>query len=445
MSRKSRPVKLNEITEDDVIALSSSLGEPDWLLDRRLEGFKAFADIEWPTVRTEEFRYTDPRRFGLGREVISSAGPTPSRSGGITAGVRDRLGGEAMLVDGRVVRATVCAEAAEQGVVIGDVSALAADRPELVRDVLGTNPMDGRKFAALNLAAFTGAVLVHVPAGVELTDPLAITLLAASEGASLPRVVVHLGANARANVYVDHAGDAEQTVVEVIETVLDQGAAVHVVTAQDWGDRVDHIASHVGIPGDTAEYRHLEVTLGGKTVYVQPDVHLVGRGSHGELLGVYFTDEGQHVEHRSLIRHDGSHSSSEVVYKGALQGKSHATWYGNIRIEKHAKACAADETNRNLILSDGAKADTIPFLEILCSDVASCGHHSSVGQVDELQLFYLTSRGIPREEAAQMLVFGFFSEVTDRIQLPGVTETVLAEIADAIRTGPTALMDQRRR
>ena len=438
-------MKLNEITEQDVIALSKSLSEPEWLLDRRLEGFKAFADVEWPTVRTEEFRYTDPRRFGLGREVIPSAGTAPARSGGITAAVRDRLAGEAVLVDGRVASASVRDDVAEQGVVVADVSALAGDRPELVRQVLGTNPTDEQKFAALNLAAFTGAVLVHVPAGVELADPLAVTVLAATGGAALPRVVIHLGANARASVYVDHAGNAEQTVVEVIETVLDEGAAVHVVTAQDWGDDVDHIASHVGVTGDTAEYRHLEVTLGGKSVYIRPDVHLVGRGSHGELLGVYFTDEGQHVEHRSLIRHDGSHSSSEVVYKGALQGRSHATWYGNIRIEKHAKACAADETNRNLILSDGAKADTIPFLEILCSDVASCGHHSSVGQVDELQLFYLTSRGIPREEAARMLVFGFFSEVTDRIALPGVTETVLAEIAEAIRTGPTALMDQRRR
>lgn len=438
-------MKLNEISEDDVIALSSSLGEPAWLLDRRLEGFKAFADVEWPTVRTEEFRYTDPRRFRLDRPVIAAAGDAPTRSGGVVAAVRDRLAGEALLVDGRVVSATVRDEVAAQGVVVGAVSALAADRPELLRDVLGTNPTDEHKFAALNLAAFTGAVLVHVPAGVELADPLAVTLLATTDGAALPRVIVHLGANARADVYVDHAGDAEQTVVEVVETVLDEGAAAHVVTAQDWGDHVDHVASHVGVTGDNAAYHHLEVTLGGKTVYIRPDVHLVGRGSHGELLGVYFTDEGQHVEHRSLIRHDGSQSSSNVVYKGALQGRSHATWYGNIRIEKHAKACSADETNRNLILSDGAKADTIPFLEILCSDVVSCGHHSSVGQVDELQLFYLTSRGIPREEAARMLVFGFFSEVTDRIELPGVTETVLEEIAESIRTGPTALMDQRRR
>jgi Fe-S cluster assembly protein SufD len=216
------------------------------------------------------------------------------------------------------------------------------------------------------------------------------------------------------------------------------------VTAQDWGPQVDHLASHTGYVGANADYRHLEVTLGGGTVYITPDVHLSQPGGSAELLGVYFTDTGQHVEHRSLIHHDASQTTSELVYKGALQGDSHATWYGNIRIEPHARATASDETNRNLILTDLARADSIPFLEIENSDVVRCGHHSSMGQVDELQLFYLESRGIPRDEAARLLVFGFFKEVTDRIDLPGVTEAVLAEIEVAIRTGPTTLMHQRR-
>jgi Fe-S cluster assembly protein SufD len=196
--------------------------------------------------------------------------------------------------------------------------------------------------------------------------------------------------------------------------------------------------------GSNADYRHLEVSLGGKTVYLRPDVRLDHPGGNGELLGVYFCDEGQHIEHRSLIHHNASHTSSNLIYKGALQGDSRATFYGTIRIEEHAKATSSDETNRNLILTDKAKADSIPVLEILNSDVVRCGHHSSVGQVDELQMFYLESRGIPREEAARLLVFGFFAEVTDRIDLPGVTEVVLEEVEREIRSGPTALMNQRR-
>jgi Fe-S cluster assembly protein SufD len=160
---------------------------------------------------------------------------------------------------------------------------------------------------------------------------------------------------------------------------------------------------------------------------------------------VYFGSGEQQIEHRSLIRHNASKTSSASVYKGALQGRSHATWFGNIVIEPHAKATSSDETNRNLILTDGAQADSIPFLEIKCSDVVQCGHHSSVGQVDELQLFYLTSRGIPRDEAVRMLVFGFFAEVTDRIDLPGVTDSLLAEIEEEIRSGELlATFDPRR-
>ncbi len=204
------------------------------------------------------------------------------------------------------------------------------------------------------------------------------------------------------------------------------------------------IAAHKGRVGRNADLRHLEVTLGGRTVYITPDVRLDGEGGNAELLGVYFADEGQHFEHRTLIHHDASHTTSETVYKGALQGDSRTTWYGNIRIEPHAKATSSDETNRNLILTDKARANTIPFLEILTSDVSSCGHHSSVGQVDEIQLFYLTSRGIPRDEAIRMLVFGFFAEITDRVELPGVTDVVLGEIESEIRLGDAVAVDPRR-
>src|SRR5690606_27661663 len=166
-------------------------------------------------------------------------------------------------------------------------------------------------------------------------------------------------------------------------------------------DSVSHVTTHRARVGRDADYRHLELTLGGGTVYVRPDVWLAGQGGNAELLGVYFATGEEKFEHRSLIFHDGSHTTSDYVHKGALQDRAHATWFGNIRIDAGAKNTHSDETNRNLILSPGAKADTVPFLEILTADVAACGHHSSVGQIDELQLFYLESRGIPRDEAAR--------------------------------------------
>jgi Fe-S cluster assembly protein SufD len=431
------------LTEDDVLRISDAFGEPEWLRDRRLEAFKAFSDLEWPQGREEEWRYTNPKRLGLDREVLTAAGTAPAIATGIAGTLEDAFG-SVRVVDGGVVSASVAQQAQAQGVVVTDLISAARDHAEIVRAHLGTVVGVGTKFDALNLAAFTNGAFVYVPADVELAQPIAVTVQASAPGAIAPRVLVVLGDNARAKVYVDHTGEAESTVVEVVEVVLGRGSRADVVTAQDWGDNVDHIGSHTGLVGSNADYRHLEVSLGGKTLYLRPDVRLDHPGGNAELLGVYFCDEGQQIEHRSLIHHNASHTSSNLIYKGALQGDSRATFYGTIRIEEHAKATASDETNRNLILTDKAKADSIPVLEILNSDVVRCGHHSSVGQVDELQMFYLESRGIPREEAARLLVFGFFAEVTDRIDLPGITEVVLAEVEREILSGPTALMNQRR-
>jgi Fe-S cluster assembly protein SufD len=428
---------ITNLTEQDVLALAE--GEPDWLRDRRQEAFKSFSDLPWPDTRAEEWRYTDPRRFDVSRPVlgVASADASP-RTGGIGAAVAERAA-HVLVVDGQFRSTEVDTE-----VVICDLAQAAASHPELVRAHLGSVFGADEKFAALNLAMFTGGVLVHVPDEVEVTHPIVVTVRADQPGASLPRILIVVGRDAKAVVYVDHAGEAEQTVVEVIEVVVGEGSTAHVVTAQDWGPGVDHVGVHTGLVRQNGDYRHLEISLGGRTVYVRPDVRLDYPGGNAELLGVYFCDEGQQVEHRSLIHHNASHTTSELIYKGALQGDSRATFFGNIRIAPHAKATASDQTNRNLILTDKARADSIPFLEIENSDVVRCGHHSSVGQVDELQLFYLESRGISREEAARLLVFGFFAEVLDRINLPGVTETVLAEIEREILQGPTALMNQRR-
>ena len=432
-----------DLTEDDVLALSRVLDEPSWLLDRRLEAFKAFSDLAWPDRRDEEWRYTNPNRFDLKREITTEAHEVAALTSGITSTLVGERAALVRIVDGAVVDSAVDEAVASQGVIATDLVSAAREHPELVREALGAVVGATTKFEALSLAAFTGSAFVYVPADVELEQPIGVTIQSAAGGAFAPRVLVVLGAHATAKVYVDHAGDSPATVVEAVEVVLGEGSRAHVVTAQDWGDSVDHIGSHTGLVGANADYRHLEVSLGGKTVYLRPDVRLDHPGGNGELLGVYFVDEGQQMEHRSLIHHNASQTSSDLVYKGALQGGCRASFFGNIRIEPHAKATSSDQTNRNLILTDKARADSVPFLEIHNSDVVRCGHHSSVGQVDELQMFYLTSRGIPREEAARLLVFGFFAEVTDRIELPGVTQVVHAELEREISTGP-AMIDPRR-
>ncbi|MGH8887388.1 MAG: Fe-S cluster assembly protein SufD, partial [Egibacteraceae bacterium] len=388
-------------------------------------------------------RFASPTGQGRDSQTRFDTGDAPrapAALGSIGAAVGD-VAVRAWVADGRFAGVGVQGER----VTVTDLAAAArGEHADLVRTHLGSVVGPDEKFAALSLAAFSGGAFVLVPDEAEVDLPIIVTVQASRDGACLPRVLVVVGRNAKATVYVDHTGDAEQTVVEVVEVVVGEGATVHVVSAQDWGPRVDHLGVHTGLVRQNGDYRHLEVSLGGRTVYIRPDARLDHPGGNAQLLGVYFCDEGQQVEHRSLIHHNASHTTSELVYKGALQGDSRATFFGNIRISPHAKATSSDQTNRNLILTDKARADSIPFLEIENSDVVRCGHHSSVGQVDEMQLFYLESRGISREEAARLLVFGFFAEVTDRIDLPGVTQTVLAEVERQIRSGPTALMDQRR-
>ena len=254
-----------------------------------------------------------------------------------------------------------------------------------------------------------------------------MTLQVANPGTILARVLVVSGRHSRAKVVVDHVGDAQATVVTVVEAVLEDGAQLDLVTAQEHGEQVDLYTAHRAKVGRDARYRHLEVTLGGRTAYVRPDVWLAAPGADADMLGVYFTTEGQQVEHRTLIRHDASHTRSKYVHKGALQGDSRATWFGNIRIEPHAKATSSDETNRNLILSAGARADTLPFLEITTVRRGSpAGTTPRSGQIDELALFYLQARGIPRAEAVRLLVLAFFTEILERFGDAAATQVVTA-------------------
>ena len=399
------------LTEQDVLAISEAAGDPTWLRDRRLEAFKAFSDLEWPTVRDEDWRFTNPKRIDLDRELATAP---------LSAGSPD-----------------------VEGVTVTDLATGAAEHADVVRTHLGTVVPPEEKFGALALSAFGDGVLVHVAADVEVDAPITVEVDAA-DGACVRWVLVVLERHAKATVLVTGSGAADGTVIDVVEAVVGDGATLNLVTTQDWSDGVAHVTTHRGKVGRDAHYQQTEITLGGDTVYVRPDVWLAGKGGEAELLGVYFPTGTEKVEHRSLIFHDADHTTSDYVHKGALSDTAHATWYGNIRIDIDAKQTVSDETNRNLILSPGAKADTLPFLEIETADVAACGHHSSVGQVDEVELWYLQSRGIPRDEAARMLVFAFFSEVLERVSAEGVAERVLADIEGAVKAAPATLMDPRR-
>lgn len=397
------------LTETDVLAIAEDAAEPSWLRERRQEAFKAFIDLAWPTNRDEEWRFTDTRRVDLTRDLVPAAT--------VVAG------------PGTVVAL--------------DMASAAQEHSDLLATHMGTAVPPEEKYAALALAAFGGGAFVHVPVGVEVEEPITIDILAA-EGTTVRWILLVADRHSKATVLLNQTGAAAGTVIDVVEAIVGEGATLNLVTTQDWGQGVAHVTTHRGKVGRDASYQHTEVTLGGQTVYVRPDVWLAGKGGSAEMLGVYFPTGNEKVEHRSLIFHDADHTTSDYVHKGALLDDAHATWYGNIRIDIDAKQTVSDETNRNLILSPGARADTLPFLEIETADVTACGHHSSVGQVDEVQLWYLQSRGISRADAARMLVYAFFAEVLERVNAPGVAERILADIEIAITRAPITMMDPRR-
>ena len=246
--------------------------------------------------------------------------------------------------------------------------------------------------------------------------------------------VISAAKGATGTVVIDSRGDAKLT--ENLEIVLDADANVTVVTVQEWDDTALHLASQFARLGHGANLRHVLVSLGGEVVRVNPSTHLAEAGAEAELYGVYFADAGQHLEQQVYVNHDAPHTRSRVTYKGALNGAGARTvWIGDVLIGRDATGTDTYEQNRNLVLSDGTRADSIPNLEIETGDIEGAGHASATGRFDDEQLFYLQARGIPEEEARRLVVLGFLSEIVQKIGEPTLEahllEALEAELADA--------------
>jgi Fe-S cluster assembly protein SufD len=217
------------------------------------------------------------------------------------------------------------------------------------------------------------------------------------------------------------------------------GAALSLVTLQRWDDASTHLAQHDVVVGRDASARHIAVTLGGGVVRLNTNATYAGPGGSFEALGVYFADEGQHLEHRSFVDHSAPRCSSDVLYKGALQGDgAHTVWVGDVLIRAAAEGTKTYELNRNLLLSEGARADSVPNLEIETGQIEGAGHASASGRFDDEQLFYLMARGIPHDQARRLVVRGFFADVVGRIGVPDVEAEVMAAVEAELARSETA-------
>ncbi|MEV7386350.1 Fe-S cluster assembly protein SufD [Streptomyces sp. NPDC091215] len=311
---------------------------------------------------------------------------------------------------------------APEGVTVDTVD---RDDPRLGR--AGT-PVD--RVAAQAYSAFEKAGVVSVPKETVLTEPIRIAVHGEG-GTAFGHQVIELGAFAEAVVVIDHTGDA--VLAANVEYLLGDGAKLTVVSVQDWDDKAVHVAQHNALVGRDASFKSVVVTFGGDVVRLHPRVQYAGPGGEAELFGLYFTDAGQHQEHRLLVDHNTPHCKSNVVYKGALQGDdAHAVWIGDVLIEAKAEGTDTYEMNRNLVLTDGARVDSVPNLEIETGEIVGAGHASATGRFDDEQLFYLMARGIPQHEARRLVVRGFFAELVQQIGVADIEERLLAKIEEEL-------------
>ncbi|MCL8250736.1 Fe-S cluster assembly protein SufD [Aeromicrobium fastidiosum] len=310
------------------------------------------------------------------------------------------------------------------------VTAVSVPAAESARGASGYVPVD--RVSARAWAAATTVLEVTIPAEAVIDEPTTIRVHGGGiDNAGAGHLLVRAGQFSKAVVVVDYDGSA--TWAENIEVVVEDGAQLTFVTIQDWNDDSVHVVTQHATVGRDAELRHVAISLGGDVVRASTSADYRGTGGSVEMLGVYFADAGQHIEHRLFADHTAPRTKSNVEYKGALQGQdAHTVWIGNVLIRKEAEGILTYESNDNLVLTDGAKADSVPNLEIETGDIEGAGHASTTGRFDDQHLFYLQSRGIPEEEARRLVVHGFFNDIIRRIGVPALQERLVASIEDEL-------------
>jgi Fe-S cluster assembly protein SufD len=415
-------------------------GEPEWLRERRLHAWDVYERTPMPTTRLEEWRYTDlskvldldPLHLGSARCLADD--PTKWPPGLVAVMNQDHpAAGHLVLVDGAVCHTDIEPELAEKGVVLSSLQDAVRDHPELVKEYLATEavPPEEGKFAALNAALWSDGIFFYVPRGVHLDLPIRITRwVNESAAAFFTRTLIVAEESSRVS-YVDEIVsddfDAQTLTSSAVEVLARDGAQVQYAALQRMGRRAFYQSMQRTLAGRDATLNTLNVNLGATTSRVDLNARLLGSGASSDMLGLYFGDADQHFDHNTSQDHVAPNANSDLLYKGALDGESRAVFRGIIRVHPKAQQTDAYQTNRNLLLSENARADSLPNLEIQADDV-KCSHGATIGQLDEDHVFYMMSRGMSRARAERLVVHGFLGEVMSRLPLSGVVEKVTRAI-----------------
>jgi len=413
--------------------LSALKGEPEWLRTRRLSAFDVYDGMALPdTKRQEDWRQADLK--GLDLEAYAPFqqpnGVAPASVVGDAAAVLRQRGTSPARVD-------LSGDLASKGVIFMPLSEAAQVHPRLVDQYLFSALKPERdKFAALHTALFSGGTFLYVPDGVVVDRPLVSQFWSAGSGSAvLPHSLVVAGRGSSFQ-YVDEflSGDRQETALASgsAEVFLEEGANLGYVGLQRWSINTWQFANQRFHLGRDAQLRMVDVALGGRFARLRVEAMLEGPGSSAELKGLFFGTGDQVFDFRTMQDHIAAHTSSDLLFKGALRDRARSVYVGVVRVETTAPGTSANQANRNLLLSEKARASSEPILEILNNDIQRCSHGATVGPVDPEHLFYLVSRGIPRGQAQRMLVEGFLGEVIDRIPVLHTREIVEQELAARI-------------
>lgn len=412
------------------------MSEPEWLRERRAHAWDVYERTPMPTIRLEEWRYTnlkkkldlDSLQLSDAEAMSDDASTWPERLRAAMDEDRE-ASGHIVIIDGHVVHADVDKQLAAQGVILESLQEAITNHEELVRDHLATDavPAEEGKFAALNAALWSDGIFLYVPKGVQLELPVRVTCWLSEAGtAYFSRVLIVAEAQSQVS-YVDEvlSDDFEsQTYTSTaVELIARDGARVQYVAVQRLGRGTFYQSMQRTLAQRDSKLDTLNVALGASVTRVDLNARLLGPGANSDMLGLYFGDDDQHFDFNTSQDHVAEHTSSDLLYKGALDGASRAAFRGIIRVLPGAQGTDAYQTNRNLLLSPESRADSLPNLEIEADDV-KCSHGATVGQLDDEAKFYLMSRGLSLIQAERLVVLGFLGEVLAKLPLGGVVDKV---------------------
>ncbi len=404
--------------------------EPDWVAQKRREAFAALERLRQEPLDPEERKRVELRTFRPDRFRLVDRPEAGAAAPDVSTLMRNRtaLAGEVTHVDGHCWAASLRDDLAQRGVVFGDLAELVRSHGELLQRYLGQAVAPTRdRFAAWHSAFWTGGTVLYVPPGVSVSEPFHSLVALHEEGAvDFSHTLVVLGEGASATLLEETASTRPERPglhVGAVELLLGPGASLRYVQLQNWNHNTWHFAHQAGRVSNDARLQWTLGGLGAKTAHIHQDVELVGPGAEAEVNGVAFASDRQTLSFYTQQTHRAPRTRSDLLYKDVLQERSRVVWRGMIKVFPDAQRTDGYQRNDALLLSDAARVDAIPGLEIEADDVR-CTHGTTVGRVDEEQILYCMCRGLTRQEAMHMIVGGFMQIVSDRIPVELVRDTL---------------------